>query len=468
MSMSATSRPPRRSPRRVYSASWVDRRTTIPTVASSPSVPARQTSLREHNLALVLGELADKGPTSRARLASSTGLTKATVSRLVDTLIEARLVAELGWRVDPLADPGDGGATAAGRPGHAVGLCPGGPLGIGIEINVDYLVTCAVDLSGAVRHREVLVGDLRDAPVHEVLGRAAEVLRRAVDVAALAGMDVAGVCVAVPGLVEVARDGDPLLRLAPNLGWRDVPVLAELRSHAALSEGGLAALPMALDNEANLAALGELWCGQHRVDGEPLRSFVHLSGEIGVGAGIVVDGRISRGCRGFSGEIGHLAVDRDAPRCVCGAAGCLEAVAGQEAILRAAGLACEPSTSIGQPAGSVARLLARAESGQGRAIEAVTAAGEALGTAVASVMNLVDLDTVILGGLYATLARWLREPVEAEIARRVLAARWAPVRVLVGGLAGEAAVRGAATSVVRGVIADPAGWVGRQGERAAP
>jgi predicted NBD/HSP70 family sugar kinase len=455
-------------------------------MAAYRSTPARQTSLREHNLALLLGELADRGPTSRARLAASTGLTKATVSRLVDTLVEADLVADLGMTTDPVrrtVPPGDPGGVVpgqslgpgsavagtvmpavpvrsarVGRPGRAVGLSPWGPVGVGVEINVDYLAVCSVDLTGAVRHREVVVEDLREARVDGVLARVAEVLGRALDAAAASGRRVAGVCVAVPGLVEVVRAGDPVLRLAPNLGWQDVPVLAELRRQM-----NLAGIEMYLDNEANLAALGELWAGGHVVDGRPLRSFVHVSGEVGVGAGIVIDGRIYRGGHGFSGELGHLAVSRDGPPCACGSSGCLERVAGQEAILRAAGLALEPSTSIGRPAGSVARLLGQAAAGEERALSAIEVAGRALGTGIAAVVNLVDLHTVVLGGLYAALARWLREPVETELSRRVLSGRWAPVQLLVGGLVGEAAVRGAATSVVRTVIADPAHWLAVRG-----
>ena len=102
--------------------------------------PARQTSLRAHNLALVLGEVADHGPISRARIAAATGLTKASVSSLVDALVAGRLLAELG--------PSPRGTV--GRPGSALGLAPDGPVGIGLELNVDYLATTTVSLAGAV------------------------------------------------------------------------------------------------------------------------------------------------------------------------------------------------------------------------------------------------------------------------------------------------------------------------------
>jgi predicted NBD/HSP70 family sugar kinase len=407
--------------------------------------PARQAALRDHNLGLVLGEIADRGPASRARIAAATGCAKATVSSLVDLLVDAGLVAE-----QELV-----GTGSVGRPGRLVALAPQGPVGIGLEINVDYLAVCTVDLAGAVLQRDLVVTDLRRAGAERALGRAAPMLLRAIANAESAGRAVVGAAVAVPGLVETGTD---LVRLAPNLGWRDVPALDALRA------GGVpGGVPLRLGNEADLAALGELWCGGH----EALDSFVYVSGEIGVGAAIVVGGRLFRGLHGFTGEIGHLPVGRAAapgrelPGCACGAVGCLEQLAGQEALLRAAGLPVEPSTTFGGAEGPIAELVARAQAGDRRALDALTDAGMALGNGIAAVINLLDVGTVVLGGVYATLAPWLAGPVDDVVRRRVLGAPWAPVRVTASRLGGEAAVRGAAAVVVRDVIADPAAYVGR-------
>jgi predicted NBD/HSP70 family sugar kinase len=378
---------------------------------------------------------------SRARIAAATGLTKATVSTLVDALAAGGLVRELG----PHA------TTGVGRPGSALVL-EQSPVGIGLEINVDYLATCTVDLSGVVRRRELVSHDLGRGGPEPILARAAAALRAAVDDARLGGGLLAGVVVAVPGLVESATG---LVRLAPNLGWRDVPVLAELTRRA-----GLDGVPVRLDNEANLAALGELWCAGHsRGDDTPLESFLLVSGEIGVGAAIVLDGELFTGMRGFSGEIGHLPLASDGPPCRCGASGCLEQYAGQEAILRRAGLTETAGTTTGRPGGPVERLLAAAAAGDPGVIAAVQEAGEALGTGLAVAINLLDIETVVLGGLYALLAPWLAAPVSERLSRRVLAWRWAPTEVLVSRLGADGAVRGAATSAVRAVIDDPASWL---------
>ncbi|MBO4205487.1 ROK family protein [Micromonospora echinofusca] len=391
--------------------------------------------MRTHNLALVLRHIADAPhPPSRAEVATTTGLTRATVSALVDDLLAGHLLAE----VSPAP------RTGAGRPAQGLVLADHGPAGLGLEINVDYLATCLIDLTGTVRHHAVHRIDLRTVSPTTALTRIADLAVAARTEAAHQGLTVAGTVLAVPGLVS----GAGLVRLAPNLGWRDVDVPAVLAGHPGIDSPAGASL--VVENEANLAALGEL----HAAPAGP-RSFVHISGEIGIGAGIVLDGALFRGARGFSGEIGHLAVEPGGRPCRCGARGCLEPYAGLEAIMAGAGLG---RTDL--PAGAaVARLTRLAEAGDPATCRALAEAGTALGVTVAGVVNLLDIETVILGGAYAPLTRWLRPPVEAEITGRVLTATWSPVTVRAALLGADAAVVGAAGSVVRRVVEEPADWL---------
>ena len=149
-----------------------------------------------------------------------------------------------------------------------------------------------------------------------MLRSAARLVDDALRASAADGLTVRGIGVAVPGLVDLEAS---VLRVAPNLGWADVPVLDRMRGASSLL------WPRAtLDNEANLAALGELWSGDHG----GADSFVLVNGDVGVGAGVVLEGRLHRGTRGFGGELGHLTVAPDGPECRCGARGCLEQVAG--------------------------------------------------------------------------------------------------------------------------------------------
>ncbi|WP_459642471.1 ROK family protein [Kineococcus sp. NUM-3379] len=399
--------------------------------ARAAGTPARQGSLRDANLALALGLIAAAPEAiSRAGIAAATGVTRATASTLVDALVAAGLVTEVGTR------PRAGG----GRPATGLRLSPDGPAGLGLEVGVDYAAACVVDLTGAVRHLRVVAHDCRGGPPEQVLRALARLGAQAL---AATELPVHAATLAVPGLVR-APSGP--VQLAPNLGWRDLDVLALLGR-----EPALAALELSVGNEADLAALAEL-------DTSPTDSFVHVSGETGVGAGIVLDGRIFRGRHGWSGELGHVPVDPDGPPCNCGSRGCLEQFAGQEAILHAAGVPAPVSTALGGSPTS-ARLVELARRGEPRVVAALARAGTALGTSLAGAMNLLDVDTVVLGGVYRDLAPWIAPEVEREVRERVVAAPWAPPVVRVSLLGAEAAVVGAATSVVRDIVAAPARWV---------
>ncbi|MEU4624542.1 ROK family transcriptional regulator [Actinoplanes sp. NPDC023801] len=374
--------------------------------------------MRAHNLALVLHIVANStSPPSRAAVAAATGLTRATVSALVDDLVAGGLLVE----VDPPPRIG------AGRPAVGLALTSTGPAGLGLEINVDYLAACVVDLTGAVRHRHVEHADQRPADPAQALtalGRLAATARLAAEAD---GLVVAGAALAVPGLVAGG-----LVRVAPNLAWQDVDAVAALRAVPELTD-----LPITVDNEANLAALGELRVTGGIPDprepgrdgagtGSPGNSFLYVSGEIGIGAGLVIDGELYRGVRGWSGEIGHVTVYPDGRACRCGARGCLEQYAGQEALTE------------DQPR-----------------------AAAALGIALSAVVNLLDVPVIVLGGAYAPIFSSLREGIEAELRARVLTSGLAPVTLRAAALGPDAAMRGAADTVIRAVREDPAAWLRR-------
>src|SRR3989440_3563243 len=184
--------------------------------ASDRGRPARQDGLRARNLSLVLRHIADAPtPVSRAEVAAATGLTKATVSALVDSLVGSRVVAELEPRL----------TRATGRPSTGLLVDGGETAGLGLEINVDYLAACVVDLAGGVRHREVVQDDQRGRAPERTAAAVATLAGRAVEAATGAGLIVAGAGLAVPGLVDRPAG---LLRFAPNLGWRDIYLRAQL------------------------------------------------------------------------------------------------------------------------------------------------------------------------------------------------------------------------------------------------
>src|SRR4051794_25326614 len=219
---------------------------------SASTTPVRQSSVRAHNLALVLQTVANAtNRPSRAAIAALTGLTRATVSALVDDLIDGGL---LTGRAPPPR-------TGAGRPAAGLALRPDGPAGLGLEINVDYLAACVVDLTGTLRHRFVEHADQRPADAAAALSGLGRLADRARTAAEADGLILAGAALAVPGLVAAGG----VVRVAPNLGWQNVDAPALLRTVPALAD-----LPITVDNEANLAALGEL-----RADGAE-RTFLYV------------------------------------------------------------------------------------------------------------------------------------------------------------------------------------------------
>src|SRR5262249_26102421 len=155
----------------------------------------------------------------------------------------------------------------------------------------------------------------------------------------------------------------------------------------------LRGLPIRVDNEANLAALAEHWRGVAR----QLRSFLFVFGQVGIGAGIFVDGEPYRGAHGFGGEIGHMTFANEGEPCACGSRGCLETVAGQETIARRAGVTVSPT---GRARGITRELVSRARRGDRATIASLEEAGRALGISLASAINLLDLEAVVLGGCF--------------------------------------------------------------------
>jgi predicted NBD/HSP70 family sugar kinase len=402
---------------------------------------AASRDVRRHNLSLVLGEVA-RSPRSRAALAGETGLNKSTVSSLVAEL------CDLGF----LRDSGQGRSGAVGRPAQNVELDPEGPFVLGLEINVDYLGVWATDLGGGVLHRTFTANDNRDEP-EGVAARLEQLARHALDEPFARGREPVASAVAVPGIV--GHRGE--IVVAPNLYWEDVP-LAGMLSH----ELG----PLSVENEANLGALAELSEGA----GREFADFVYLSAEVGIGAGIVLEGELFRGAHGFGGEIGHLTIDPSGPPCPCGSRGCLERLAGQDALLRLAGWDARTGGPGPRPEWPGAMLAESARAGQPRTLEALSQVGHTLGIAAAAVVNLLNPQALLLGGYFAPVTPWLREPIEAELHRRLPAGNGAGCHVLQARLSGEAAVRGAAALARQQVLADPLAYEARAlaGARLSP
>ena len=389
---------------------------------------ADQTTVRRANLGVVLQQIAGGEPRSRARVAAETGLTRGTVSSLVGELLDLELLRETG------EDERPGGV---GRPAQTLELADR-VVAIGLEVNVDYLAVCVEDLTGKVRYERRVYTDNRRSAPGPVLNRLAKMAAQALAVIDAENLLPAGAGVALPGLVK-AQTGT-LLR-APNLGWSEIPVADELAKR-------IGRVPVSAENEANLAAVAEHWQGVAR----GLQSFICIFGEVGVGAGIFIEGQLFRGARGYGGELGHITIDDSGARCACGNVGCLETFVGQEAIAHRAGLPVGPGT---RTRSITDELVRRARRGDPAVLQSLSEAGRHLGIGLASAVNLFDVDAIVLGGCFGPLAPWLEHEVRTVLGERVLSATWSECDVRASTFGAGAAVRGAAALILRSLLAEP-------------
>jgi predicted NBD/HSP70 family sugar kinase len=407
--------------------------TTMSTRATA--APADQLTVRRSNLSLVLTHLRDAGPRSRARIAADTGLNKATVSSLVAELMERGLVGE-----GEVQREGN-----VGRPGQTVELAPGRVVGVGVEVNADFVDVTALDLTHQVVLARRSPADLRGMGEE----RGIEVLVRCLDDAltdlAAGGSTVVGVTVAVPALVDSLRGR---VALAPNLGWTGT-LLAD-RLDRALAHHHV---QVAVDNDANLGAIAEHAVGV----GRDVDDLVYLAGEVGVGCGVIVGGELVRGASGFTGEIGHAPLNPRLDRCGCGRVGCWETQVGLGVLLAGCARGSDDPV-LDVDADIDARLeliLARAGEGDPDTMATLERVGIALGLGASVLVNIVNPRALVLGGYFAALAPYLRPYVVHTLLERVVAPDAGGVEVRASELGFTAASRGGAVVALQTVFADP-------------
>ncbi len=406
------------------------------------ATPADQATVRRLNLALLMRSLSDGGPRPRARLAHDTGLTKATVSSLVTELIDRGLVVE-----------GNVDRGGLGRPGRSVELDPTWVRFLGIEVQVDYIAGVVLDLRGRVLSRRRIGRSMAELGPARALGVVAEVARQLIEEAATTVEQVQSLHIALPGLVDADAG---MLSFAPNLHWRDVDIVHTLMGRLQWRDTRIR-----VDNDANMGAMAHYAVGQ--VAGAS--NLLYLAGAVGVGAGMIVDGHIIRGADGFAGEVGHITIGAPDRLCGCGRRGCWETEVGLAALLDMVGTASDSAdsgdpgrsgTHVGADLG--AQLVAvgeRAAAGDRQVLDALAEQARWLGIGISVLANVLNPDTIVLGGHYPALRKYLEEPVLAELRARVIAGPSAQWRLEFSELGLEAASLGAAHAGIEQMIADP-------------
>lgn len=307
-----------------------------------------------------------QGPLPRLEVARRVGLSPAAVTKAVRPLIEAGYLVE---GADEEARP------ALGRPANLVRVDGGRALFIGVKVTGDEIIGVLTDLCCRIRVARHL--PLPDREPRTVLASITDLVQRLLAEADGSTAPVLGLGIAVSGDVD---RGEGTVRYSPFLEWRDVP-LAEL---AAMTTG----LPVTVDNDVRALTVAEQWFGA----GVGLSDFALVTVGAGIGCGLVVHGRVVAGAHGVAGEIGHVTVDPAGPLCHCGNRGCVEAIAGEAAIVRQV----REATGAELPDAAAALHLAR--EGVSAARDVYARAGEAIGRGIATVANLLGPERVIISG----------------------------------------------------------------------
>ena len=386
---------------------------------------ATQDEIRRRNVSTLLRQVHVQGQLSRAQLTARMGLNRSTIKALVGDLCEAGLV------VETIPETG----LRAGRPSHLVGPRSDTAYVLAANLGVDTVTVAAVGLGGVINARSEyrLPGPGVDYEV--VIERLAAELRT-LSKSVKPGAWLAGVGVGVPGAI---RQADGFVEFAPNLGWRGVPFAQLLSQRLGLP------VQTSVGNDGDLGGLAEHLRGAGRGIGH----LIYLSGEVGIGGGIVVDGRMLTGAHGYGGELGHMMVNPNGRPCRCGSRGCFETEAGEDAVL----VACGRTAGGGRAA--LLEVFAAASQGEERALEGLQSIAVWVARGLTSLVNILNPDVVILGGPLSSLFFLTGDRIKSEMDSMSTFASRSGVRLLQPGLGEDSSLLGAAELAFGPLLDDP-------------
>lgn len=328
--------------------------------------------LKEMNQSTVLDLIRTHEGMSRKALADKTGLSATATGAIVKTLLSEEYVREIGE-----------GKSSGGRKPVMLELNPHSYFAIGFDIDVRFIYTVVLDITGSILYENKHEND-RDLTPGQAVSAISDAYRKVVDKLKMQPDRILGVGISIPGMIDIITRK---ILLAPNLGWADTDILESL--HESLG------VPVYLDNEAMCSALCENWLGSCRgVD-----DFICVNIESGIGAGMFLRGKMFRGHSGSAGEVGHIPVDENGPKCKCGNVGCLETIASISA-MASRYEALHPKsarTAQIQPDHSFDCLVAAAKKGDGSCLTILKESAFSLGKAIGYLINMLNPQKIVLG-----------------------------------------------------------------------
>ncbi|HEX5149702.1 MAG TPA: ROK family transcriptional regulator [Candidatus Limnocylindrales bacterium] len=406
-----------------------DRERAVPVV---PRPGQRSETIRRANLSAIVRELHLRGPMSRSDLVEHTGLTRSGIRAVLGDLVSYGLVRE-----ERAASQG-----APGRPSRLVSPSPDGATVLALEIAVDSLAVALVGLGGRIVDSIRVDREWGRLSLAETVTDMVELTRR-IRARSAADDSLIGVGVSI---VAVVRRSDGFVRMAPNLGWRDVALGDRL------VEGLKTSLPIAVANDADLGALAE----HRRGAAVGANDVIYISGEVGVGGGLIVDGKPLTGIAGYGGEVGHFPVNPAGRACRCGSVGCWETEVGESALLTRAGRPPDGGRA------AVDAVLQDAAAGSPVALAALDSVGRWLGVGLAGLVNVLNPELVVLGGLFGRIYPYVGVSLRTELDRLALEASRELVTVVPATLGSDVLLLGAAELAFEPLLSDPAAWAPRR------
>lgn len=397
---------------------------------------ADQGFIRKFNTAIILDYLRRFAPLSRAELAARAGLNRSTVSIIINNLIEEGFIQETDLQ-----------SSKVGRPGMLLTLNPNGGFAVGVEIGVDFISVILTDFIANVLWRERVFSNPDDDQIH-ILDCASELTQKAIDIGIEQGLRPLGIGIGVPGLVDLKQGK---LVFAPNLRWTNVPLR--------LMWSQRFDLPIFIENEANAAALGEYYFGVARGK----NNFIYLSAGIGLGGGIIIDGKLFRGSSGYAGEIGHMTIDPDGELCGCGKWGCWETKVGPRAVLQhVRNILAEGTPSLinelseGHLDGiTFNNVVDAAELADSVAVDALKDVGKYLGIGVVNLINIFNPELIVLGGALSLAHEFLLPVIENTVKESSLKPPCEHIEFKASGHGSDACVMGAVALVLDDILREP-------------
>jgi glucokinase-like ROK family protein len=389
---------------------------------------ADQESVRRVNQSLVLNELRLNAPLSRAELAAITKLNRSTITNIINVLIDDGLVLEL-----------DAMESSMGRPGIALTIRPDWGAVIAIEIGVGFISVILADFVANILWRE-WVDCSSEKSQNEIINKTEKLIDQAISFAGGKNIRILGIGLGVPGLVDVNR-GE--LLFAPNLGWSNVR-FREIW-HQKFN------LPIYVENEANLGALGEYYFGV----GRDVDDFIFLSSDVGLGGGVIIKGKLFKGAHGLAGEIGHIQRDPKGDLCGCGRRGCWETQVGPNAVLQRVRrtLEAQPDSAADFYDGDLSQLTFNqvvdcALAGNQVCRLAMEDVGKNLGAGIADLANIFNPDLVVIGGAFSYGREILLPVLETIISAETLHDVNQNMRVIFSEHGADACILGAVAVVL--------------------